>query len=225
LIDLLGGKLSNGVMKRLTEKHEGCFPTPKEIKMRCSCPDYSYCCKHIAAVMYGIGNRLDSQPELLFLLRGVDHLDLVSHAVSKENLERELDASTASDLAGQDLGAMFGIELDGSAAISKGASKPRSKAKSIAAKRTEVKARTVVAKPTPVASPAKSARTDKRTAPHKTATTVPVKTASTTRPKSARSKSARSKSASLKTTKPKPTTTVPPGIKAKPMDAKVRKSK
>jgi uncharacterized Zn finger protein len=30
-------------------------------------------CKHVAAVLYGIGARLDERPDLLFLLRNVDH--------------------------------------------------------------------------------------------------------------------------------------------------------
>jgi uncharacterized Zn finger protein len=235
LIDLLGGRLSDGVMKRLTEKRDGCFPTPKEIKMQCSCPDYSYCCKHIAAVMYGIGNRLDSQPELLFQLRGVDHLELVSHAVSKENLQRELDASTSNELAGQDLGAMFGIELDGSTAVSNGKPKPRSKAKPLVANRTGTKAGKPTVKPKRGASPAKSTGTVKRAAVLKTPTSVAVKAGATARPKSAQpksaqpksagSKSAGSKSVSIKPTKHKPTTSVP-GVRAvEPISTKVRKRK
>jgi uncharacterized Zn finger protein len=125
LLDLLGGRLSDGVMRRLTQNKGGCFPAPSEIEMRCSCPDYSYCCKHIAAVMYGIGCRLDTQPELLFTLRGVDHLELVSQAVSKENLERELVTTSADGLAGQDLSEMFGIELDDSASKKATKSKPK----------------------------------------------------------------------------------------------------
>src|SRR5262245_46079693 len=66
LLDLLAGRFSDGVMQRLTRQKDGLFPSPREIKMSCSCPDWSDCCKHIAAVMYGVGARLDSQPELLF---------------------------------------------------------------------------------------------------------------------------------------------------------------
>ena len=111
LLDLLSGKLSDGVMQRLTEQKTGLFPAPAEIKMSCSCPDYSSCCKHLAAVMYGVGARLDTRPELLFLLRGVDHQELISHAIAVGNLDREL-AGTGSSLDTQDLGAIFGIELD-----------------------------------------------------------------------------------------------------------------
>jgi uncharacterized Zn finger protein len=111
LLDLLAGRFSDGVMQRLTRQKDGLFPAPREIEMACSCPDWSECCKHIAAVMYGVGARLDSQPELLFLLRDVDHQELVSQAVDQGNLEKELSAA-GNDLAGRDLGEIFGIELD-----------------------------------------------------------------------------------------------------------------
>ncbi|MEI8379366.1 MAG: SWIM zinc finger family protein [Planctomycetota bacterium] len=112
LLDLLAGKFSKGVMARLTQKTGGLFPSPKQISMSCSCPDYSSCCKHLAAVMYGIGCRLDTQPELLFVLRGVDHMELISEAVAEGNLDRELTDSSDNSLAGVDLGALFGIELE-----------------------------------------------------------------------------------------------------------------
>ena len=111
LLDLLAGRFSDGVMQRLTRQQEGLFPSPHEIKMKCSCPDYSDCCKHLAAVMYGVGARLDKQPELLFVLRDVDHQELVSQAVAEGNLDRELSGHDGS-LVGEDLGALFGIELD-----------------------------------------------------------------------------------------------------------------
>lgn len=111
LLDLLSGKFSDGVMQRLTRQKDGLFPAPSEIKMKCSCPDGSYCCKHLAAVMYGVGSRLDNQPELLFTLRDIDPQELVSHAVSKGSLQNELTKSPGT-LDDQDLGALFGIELD-----------------------------------------------------------------------------------------------------------------
>ena len=95
LIDLLGGRLSDGVMQRLTDKKSGCFPSARQIEMDCSCPDWSMCCKHIAAVMYAIGSRLDSEPDLLFLLRGVNQEELISQAISKENLDSELAAGSS----------------------------------------------------------------------------------------------------------------------------------
>lgn len=116
LLDLLAGRFSDGVMRRLTDPERGLFPQPKEIKMSCSCPDWAVLCKHVAAVLYGVGARLDAEPQLLFLLRGVDHAELVSQAISDGNLDRALSGE-AGTLASEDLGAMFGIELDSNAAI------------------------------------------------------------------------------------------------------------
>ncbi len=117
LLDLLAGRFSDGVMQRLTQQKDGLFPSPREIKMKCSCPDDSYCCKHLAAVMYGIAARLDKQPELLFRLRDVDHQELVSQAVAEGNLDKELSGGSDSTLIGADLGAIFGIELETTSAI------------------------------------------------------------------------------------------------------------
>ncbi|HEY4982738.1 MAG TPA: SWIM zinc finger family protein [Pseudolabrys sp.] len=56
------------------------FPRPSEIRFTCSCADYASMCKHIAAVLYGVGARLDERPELLFRLRAVDEAELVTGA-------------------------------------------------------------------------------------------------------------------------------------------------
>ena len=138
LLDLLAGRFSDGVMRRLTQQQGGLFPSPREIKMKCSCPDWSYCCKHLAAVMYGVGARLDRRPELLFVLRGVDHQELVSQAVAEGNLDKELAGAQDSTLAGEDLGAIFGIELDATAPPS---SAPESPRRSAAARSTKSGAR------------------------------------------------------------------------------------
>jgi uncharacterized Zn finger protein len=108
LIELLQGKLSKAVMELVTHRQDGLFPKPKEIKMRCSCPDSAGLCKHLAAVMYGIGNRFDSSPELLFLLRGVDHLELIEQAIPTAPLG---GSGTAPTISGDDLGAIFDIEI------------------------------------------------------------------------------------------------------------------
>ncbi len=50
----------------------GLFPSPKEISFNCSCPDWALMCKHVAAVLYGVGARLDEDPLLFFTLRGID---------------------------------------------------------------------------------------------------------------------------------------------------------
>lgn len=81
LLELLQGKLSTHVMAVVTDRDRGIFPAPKEIRLKCSCPDWAVMCKHVAAVLYGVGARLDANPALLFLLRGVDHEELVSAGI------------------------------------------------------------------------------------------------------------------------------------------------
>lgn len=112
LLDLLSAKFDEGVMKRLTQPGSGLFPRPKEIEMQCSCPDWAVLCKHVAAVMYGIGARLDHQPELLFTLRDVDHTELIRQATTGKNLDRLLATTPEHALGSQDLGELFGIELE-----------------------------------------------------------------------------------------------------------------
>jgi uncharacterized Zn finger protein len=80
VIELLQGRLSNGVMTRLCAEGAGLFPSPREITFTCSCPDGAFMCKHVAAVLYGIGARLDREPGLLFTLRRVKEADLVGGA-------------------------------------------------------------------------------------------------------------------------------------------------
>ena len=107
MLELLQGKLSDQVMAIVTDRHHGLFPQPGEIALDCSCPDWADMCKHLAAVLYGVGSRLDSQPELLFLLRGVDAQELIAAEMALP------EAATASDaLAADQLGAIFGIDLD-----------------------------------------------------------------------------------------------------------------
>src|SRR5713101_1769759 len=80
LVELLQGQLSTSVMERITRPGTGLFPSPTEISFSCSCPDSAAMCKHVAATLYGIGARLDVQPELLFGLRKVDATELIARA-------------------------------------------------------------------------------------------------------------------------------------------------
>ena len=110
LVALLQGQLSQAVMERICRQGAGLFPSPTEVEFRCSCPDSAQMCKHVAAVFYGIGARLDAQPELLFTLRKVDAKDLVARAdkglplpQKEPRSRRVLDSSKLSEL--------FGIEI------------------------------------------------------------------------------------------------------------------
>jgi uncharacterized Zn finger protein len=109
LVELLQGRLSGAVMEIVTRPGAGLFPTPRQIDFRCSCPDGAAMCKHVAAALYAVGNRLDSQPELLFQLRHVDPLELIRQAGSGPAANADALASALDDA---DLSALFGIELD-----------------------------------------------------------------------------------------------------------------
>ena len=110
LVELLQGRFSKGVMARLCDQKTGLFPSPKDILFTCSCPDWASMCKHVAAVLYGIGARLDHQPELLFTLRNVDQQDLIANAGSDLSKKGRRPAG-AKVLASDDLSEMFGIEI------------------------------------------------------------------------------------------------------------------
>jgi uncharacterized Zn finger protein len=110
LVELLQGRFSKGVMTRLCEETTGLFPSPKDILFTCSCPDWASMCKHVAAVLYGIGARLDHQPELLFTLRKVDQQDLIAKAGSALAQKRKAPTG-AKVLARPDLSEIFGIEM------------------------------------------------------------------------------------------------------------------
>lgn len=111
LLDFLQGKISEHVMEVVADQRDGLIPNPSEIEHSCSCPDWAGMCKHVAAVLYGIGNRLDVQPELLFHLRGVDPAELIS-------TELKLDVDMPVDQIGEhELADIFGIDLDTSSEI------------------------------------------------------------------------------------------------------------
>lgn len=110
LVELLQGRFSKGVMERLCQQRTGLFPSPPEIQLSCSCPDWASMCKHVAAVLYGIGARLDQQPELLFRLHNVDEKKLIAKA-SKELPLAGKALAAEKTLATEDLSAIFGLEM------------------------------------------------------------------------------------------------------------------
>jgi uncharacterized Zn finger protein len=110
LVELLQGRFSKGVMERISRQGTGLFPAPAQIELSCSCPDWAEMCKHVAAVLYGIGARLDHEPELLFRLRAVDEKDLVARAGVGLPLSKTAPVQ-AKVLASDRLSELFGIEL------------------------------------------------------------------------------------------------------------------
>lgn len=116
MVALLQGKLTKPVMERICKPQTGLFPAPKDIRFSCSCPDSASMCKHIAAVLYGVGARLDQQPELLFKLRQVDAKDLVAQAGASLPKGKHTPAASKV-LDDSELADVFGLELDEAVAV------------------------------------------------------------------------------------------------------------
>ena len=176
LVELLQGQLSQGVMTRLCEPQTGLFPSPNEILFTCSCPDWAAMCKHVAAALYGIGARLDHQPEMLFTLRKVDQRELIAGVGSR--LAKIPTPSSAKVLVDDNLAELFGIDIgpvshptpvDGSPVVSRTLTAPSSKRplerktpegvkaeKAVSQRRTLKPARS---KRTAISAPMKRART------------------------------------------------------------------
>ena len=111
LVGLLRGELSDDVLSVLTDAKDGLFPQPRELTLDCSCPDGTDVCKHVAAVLYGVGIRLDARPDLFFLLRQVDQAELLTSATAGA-VSRHRPAA-GKRIAEDRLSAVFGIELEG----------------------------------------------------------------------------------------------------------------
>jgi uncharacterized Zn finger protein len=139
LVELLQGRFSQGVMERLCRPQTGLFPSPKEIEFSCSCPDWAVMCKHVAAVLYGVGARLDERPELLFVLRRVDQQDLVAHA-GKDLPLSQRGPAREKVLADADLSELFGVDLGGEAP-------PAAVRPAVSARRVKATKRATVAAP------------------------------------------------------------------------------
>ena len=124
LLDLLQGRLSKDILADLTAQGTGLFPAPKEIDLDCSCPDWADMCKHVAAALYGVGARLDEQPELFFTLRGVDMQELVTAASDSATAPIATTGGAATALTGADLTEIFGVEIEAAATAPAGSAPP-----------------------------------------------------------------------------------------------------
>src|SRR5260370_3867532 len=139
LIELLQGRFSKSVMERVCREKPVVFRAPHEIELSCSCPDWADMCKHVAAVLYGIGARLDHQPDLLFRLHQVDEKELIAGAGSAP-LGKTAPAATKV-LGGEDLSSLFGLDIDQGTSSDAPAAKPKRAKKELGKKATAVRAR------------------------------------------------------------------------------------
>ena len=107
LISLVQGKLPGEILEKFCHRDTGLFPAPAEIHTSCSCPDSAGLCKHLAAVFYAIGSRLDEMPELFFTLRGIDPSGLIG-----SGLVDSLTSGANPEIASENIDNIFGIEFD-----------------------------------------------------------------------------------------------------------------
>ena len=110
LVELLQGRFSKGVMERICRQGGGLFPKPSEIRFACSCPDHASMCKHVAAVLYGVGARFDEKPALLFRLRAVNENDLLARIGEALPLAKQAPAA-GKVLETDDVSALFGLDM------------------------------------------------------------------------------------------------------------------
>lgn len=114
LPELLAGKFPKALGEIFTAQGQGLFPSPEEIEFNCSCPDWAYMCKHVAATLYGIGARLDDSPSLFFKLRKVNVDDLIQQTITDQsyNLLKKSEKTSTRMIAESDLSGMFGIDME-----------------------------------------------------------------------------------------------------------------
>ncbi len=233
LVELLQGTFSEAVMEVVTRKDEGLFPSPREMRMSCSCPDWAIMCKHVAATLYGVGARLDEEPELLFSLRGVDPSDLVAAAVAQP-----VPASGDTDrdvLDAEDLSSLFGVDIlekeapsqtSRSPASGSEANKPKtarskaSKAKASTAKTKSAATETSKAKTPKAKASSPKAKTSKSKTGAKSKATAKSNSASNA--SKAKASTAKTKSAATETSKAKTPKAKAPKAKASKAKAQAK---
>ena len=111
IAELAEGKFPKEFEELFLCQDSGLFPSPEEIKLSCSCPDWADVCKHVAAVLYGIGARFDSDPLLFFKLRGIKFEELLKKSVEEkiDNMLKNADKKSSRIIEDADISALFGL--------------------------------------------------------------------------------------------------------------------
>lgn len=108
---LASGVFPEELKEIFLKKGDGLFPSPKEIKMSCTCPDWAVMCKHVAATLYGVGAKLDADPLIFFKLRGVDFSELLTKSIEEkmESMLKNSNKKTNRIIENKDISELFGI--------------------------------------------------------------------------------------------------------------------
>jgi len=111
LEELASGRFPQEFMELFTNRGDGLFPSPKEIGFDCSCPDWASMCKHVAAVLYGIGARFDEEPTLFFRLRDIEFTELLKKSVEEKmnSMLKNAGSTTHRTMKDIDTYELFGV--------------------------------------------------------------------------------------------------------------------
>lgn len=111
LEQLVSGKFPKELESLFTTRQEGLFPAPKEIHFHCSCPDSARLCKHVAAVLYGVGARLDQNPMLLFSLREIPVEELIKKSIADKmaSMLKNADKKSPRAIGDDQVHDLFGV--------------------------------------------------------------------------------------------------------------------
>lgn len=113
LEQLVEGKFPKALEVLFQDRMYGLFPSPKEIHFDCSCPDWASMCKHVAAVLYGVGARLDQNPLLFFELRHLDGRALVKKSMEAklESMLKNAGKKSDREIHSDELEDLFGLDV------------------------------------------------------------------------------------------------------------------
>lgn len=111
MAELVEGKFPNEFAELFLQQGQGLFPSLKEIRFDCSCPDWADMCKHVAAVLYGIGARFDNDPMLFFKLRDIDFTKLLKKSIDEkiDCMLKNADKKSKRVIDDADISELFGV--------------------------------------------------------------------------------------------------------------------
>lgn len=81
--ELLTGAFPKSFADELLGGAHPLFPTDTELHLQCTCPDWACLCKHVGAVLYGIGVVFDSNPSMFFTLRDLELSSLMQSTIDE----------------------------------------------------------------------------------------------------------------------------------------------
>ena len=117
LESLMTGSFPKEYQQFFTDEEYGLFPKSNEIDYNCTCLDYEknmHMCKHIAATMYAIGNKLDNDPLIFFKLRGIDISEFSNKILKKETefVWNNINGESNRKINSNDISFLFGVDCD-----------------------------------------------------------------------------------------------------------------